>query len=233
MARVLRMGIDSVTRVAAWLRRTQRIESPHVSGVKVNLWSGLVVAGDWIHIDNSLDALIAHASAIVQRRLYPLTNVRAWYGREEYVRLLRERRFVHHALEYGIPFADESIDYIYSSHVLEHLERRAADRLLSDAYRALKVGGVIRICVPDLGRAIEMYQQGKKTEALSLFFEEGATGTFSMHRWMYDFELLRDALVATGFETIVECGYQECRVPDLEVLDNRPEKTLYVEASKS
>ena len=48
-----------------------------------------------------------------------------------------------------LPFEDNSVHNIYISHVVEHLETDIVSRLLGDAIRTLKPGGVIRICTPD------------------------------------------------------------------------------------
>ncbi len=49
---------------------------------------------------------------------------------------------------------------------------------------------------------------------------------------MYDFDLLETLLGETGFVNVVRCEYRQGRAPDLGLLDNRPEETLYVEAEK-
>ena len=55
---------------------------------------------------------------------------------------------------------------------------------------------------------------------------------YARHKYMYDFELLSEALLSVGFSNIVHCAYRQGATPDLVVLDNRPDETLYVEASK-
>lgn len=57
--------------------------------------------------------------------------------------------FVHN-LAKGIPFADGSVDVVYHSHLLEHLDRNIAPEFLSEIFRVLKPGGLHRICVPDM-----------------------------------------------------------------------------------
>jgi predicted SAM-dependent methyltransferase len=49
----------------------------------------------------------------------------------------------------GIPFESESVDAVYHSHTLEHLDRDVAEVLMREALRVLKPGGVHRIVVPD------------------------------------------------------------------------------------
>lgn len=40
----------------------------------------------------------------------------------------------------GIPFASDSVDAVYHSHMLEHLDRNVAPRFLAEAKRVLKAG---------------------------------------------------------------------------------------------
>ena len=54
-----------------------------------------------------------------------------------------------HDLRKGIPFPDNSIDAVYHSHFLEHLDRQDAPRFLTEVRRVLKPGGIHRIVVPD------------------------------------------------------------------------------------
>ena len=55
-----------------------------------------------------------------------------------------------HDLRKGIPFKECSIDAVYSSHVLEHIDRQDAPRFLKEIFRVLKPHGIIRIVVPNL-----------------------------------------------------------------------------------
>jgi predicted SAM-dependent methyltransferase len=50
----------------------------------------------------------------------------------------------------GLPFKDSFISVCYSSHVLEHLEKKAAAGFVGECFRVLRSGGVIRLVVPDL-----------------------------------------------------------------------------------
>jgi len=57
----------------------------------------------------------------------------------------------------GLPFPDSSVEACYSSHVLEHLDKRAAENLIKDCFRVLRRGGVIRLVVPDLEQIAREY----------------------------------------------------------------------------
>lgn len=62
-----------------------------------------------------------------------------------------------HDLSRGIPFPDGSIDVVYHSHMVEHLDRDVVPKFLRDTYRVLKPGGIQRIVVPDLERLCLAY----------------------------------------------------------------------------
>lgn len=223
--------IDEMARRAARLRPRPRVALP-AGPVKVNIGSGIEVASGWINVDASVHALFAHAPPAVLRTLYRNTGtVSRIVTEQEYLHRLQGNRFVFWNFDRGLPFDDGSIDFIFSSHLLEHLPRPSAQRLVAEIARVLKPGGIVRIGVPDLAIAMRLYQQGAKEDALEYFFT-GEAGYNHQHHYMYDEELLTKLLQANGLVDVRRCEYRQGRVPDLEVLDNRPEQTLFVEATR-
>lgn len=83
-----------------------------------------------------------------------------------------------HDLTQGIPFSNETFDAVYHSHVLEHLGRQAAEKLLRECYRVLKHGGIVRVAVPDLERIARLYLQSLESA------EAGASGAEAHYDWM-------------------------------------------------
>ena len=49
----------------------------------------------------------------------------------------------------NLPFGDKSVDNIYISHVIEHVESQFVIKFINESYRVLKEGGVLRIACPD------------------------------------------------------------------------------------
>lgn len=47
------------------------------------------------------------------------------------------------------PFADESLNYIFSEHMFEHLDLIGQQSMMAECYRTLNFGGVLRIAMPD------------------------------------------------------------------------------------
>lgn len=48
-----------------------------------------------------------------------------------------------------IPYADDSVDNIYISHAIEHIETEFVERFFTEAARVLKAKGVLRVACPD------------------------------------------------------------------------------------
>ena len=67
------------------------------------------------------------------------------------------KNVVAHDLKKGIPFADNSFDVVYHSHVLEHFPKVEALTFIRECYRVLRPQGILRVVVPDLEQIVRMY----------------------------------------------------------------------------
>jgi SAM-dependent methyltransferase len=227
----MRRVLDAASLIAGWLGKRKRIR-PRSGPVKVNLGSGLTVAVGWINVDGSPNALLAFLPSWLLRRLYRFSEARNRIPEAEYVAILRNHFFVHHNVEYGLPFEDGTVDFVFSSHLLEHLYPEVGERLLREAFRVLKKGGRIRVCVPDLEHVLSLYRRGEKDRALGFLFMPETSPYFSRHRYMYDFQLLEEKLRGAGFTYVERCTFGVGGTPDVETLDVKPDQTLFVEAVK-
>lgn len=233
---LIRTVIDKTVDVVGFVLRGRRIRTKVTIGdgrTCVNLGCGLAVAPGWVNVDASLNALFAGAPKFALRLLYRLSGANRYYSEQEYTRLLGEHCFVFHDLARSLPFPEKTIDIFYSSHFFEHLFKKDAERLLREMHGALKEGGLIRIAVPDLTHAVGLYQEGKAKEMLeNYFFVDDKSSYLARHKYMYDFNGLQTLLVEAGYKNIRRCNFREGTTPDLNSLDNRPEETLFVEASR-
>jgi SAM-dependent methyltransferase len=64
---------------------------------------------------------------------------------------------IEHDLRTRLPFAEASFEAVYHSHVLEHLSRADASRLLKECARVLRPKGILRVVVPDLEVIARLY----------------------------------------------------------------------------
>lgn len=78
----------------------------------------------------------------------------------------------------GLPFDAESFDAVYHSHVLEHLAPQSGIELIRDCRRVLRLGGILRVAVPDLEQVARLYLQ-----SLELAAGGDETG-INQHQWM-------------------------------------------------
>jgi len=119
----------------------------------LNLGCGSHTHPAWNNLDFSYYARLARhpSTARVLHSVGILSSVR-------YERLLAiDPDIVAWDLRRGIPYADDSFDTVYHSHVLEHLARPHAQRLLRECRRVLKPHGILRVVVPDFETQVREY----------------------------------------------------------------------------
>jgi len=144
-------------------------------------------------------------------------------------------------------FNDDTIQYIYSCHLLEHLEyRKEALRLLKKCHQLLAPGGVMRLAVPDMEPILEAYVKSDteffriqsqryhpswcttKLEHLMYALQQDG-----QHKYGYDFETLQKALLQAGFEKVFRSSFRGSIFEELRI-DYRDDDnlTLFVDAIK-
>jgi predicted SAM-dependent methyltransferase len=185
------------------------------------------------------------------RSLHDGTGNRTAPGRV--YRIAEDRFFIQHDVEEPFPIEDESLDWCYSEHLIEHLTLEQGIAWLADMRRLLKPAGFVRVSTPDLRKYAEGYfdpsarffdeharvlaEAGRHTAGTNrrafivneTFFDWG-------HRWIYDFEELRYAAEAAGFspEAVAQRGFRDSAAPEVAMLDipSRQHEGLYVEIRK-
>lgn len=227
-----------IKKIVFWLNsfilrlKRKRILTFKENVVKVNVGSGFNVTPGWINIDGNFNLIFRKLPKSLLKLIYKYTDVKKWFEQEYFVNTLSNNFFIHHNIEYGLPFRSETVDFIYSSHLLEHLFKDDAEFLINEMYRVLKKGGILRIVVPDLEYVVELYKKSKKEEALEYFFPNSKADYFSRHRYMYDFDLLAILMQKIGFHSIKKWEFRKGELPDVHLLDNRPTDSLHIEARK-
>lgn len=69
--------------------------------------------------------------------------------------------FKVHDASKGLPYSNKSVDRIYLSNFIEHLEPIECRRFLRECLRVLKYDSKIRILVPDMDVILKYYNEGK------------------------------------------------------------------------
>ena len=144
-------------------------------------------------------------------------------------------------LRNGIPFPDESVSIIYSSHLFEHLTFSETAILLAECKRVLMKNGRFSICVPNARLYIEAYLKKdeqfwkskpsywkpayNKTTGIDLInyiaYMDG------QHKYLFDEENVLFILNSNGFRNSRLRGFD----PEVD-LGERHHESLYAEAEK-
>jgi predicted SAM-dependent methyltransferase len=145
-------------------------------------------------------------------------------------------------LRMSLPIRDNSVDYIFNEHFLEHLTVEEGQRSLRDFLRILKPDGVMRIAMPDLRVAIDRYfdpnwKNDPAFKKFGLSYETRAemiNTSFRAwgHKWLYDAEELGRRLKESGGINIKQCNLRESDYAELIGLETRDESTLIMEVKK-
>ncbi len=195
---------------------------------RLNLGCGPVQPEGWVNIDGSNRALLATRFSWMDRLLVSLGAApESEFG----------RRTTYHNLFKGLPFPDGSVAHIYAGELWEHFEYEDAARLTRDCHRALRPGGVLRVCVPDGAtfwqQYLELYQReaarpraARNPEALrkhvQMYFNDICTrkiwlGSMGhVHKWNFDDVQLIDMLESAGFTEVERMGFHDSRIPDID-----------------
>jgi predicted SAM-dependent methyltransferase len=140
----------------------------------------------------------------------------------------------------GLPFGDNSLDFIYSEHVLEHLLYEEGEKLLKECRRCLKKGGALRLAMPDLDYIIQKYNTDWENQDWLLWPEYEFIKTKGQminigfrwwgHKYLYNEEDLRNQLIGAGFQKVARCNWNESSHAELSGLETRRDSKLIMEA---
>lgn len=138
------------------------------------------------------------------------------------------------------PYLDNSIDFVFSEHFIEHISLENGIIFFTEMYRLLKPGGVIRTAAPDLDVTIDQFvhdswrddfkknniQSETKCEMLNLTLRGWG------HQYIYNYDDLKLRLEKVGFKNIQRKELYKSDYPELSNLEIRWESFLIVEAVK-
>lgn len=147
-------------------------------------------------------------------------------------------------VHWGLPFDDGSADFVFVSHMLEHLFfPHDVLALLRELHRVLRPGGRLRIVVPDIERCIEAYTQNDRqffdsrretwtgwpenATRLADFLAYAGAGPdpgylFEAHKYGYDAETLSRVLAEAGFNAPQVSQFMGSEWPELRVDEVSP-----------
>jgi SAM-dependent methyltransferase len=212
--------------------------------IRINIGCGQSPTPGWHNYDNS-PAIWIGKSRLVAAALTMLDLLDR--GNLSYIDYCRRNDIKYADAIKRIPYPDGSVSVIYSSHMLEHLDRAEARRFMQECYRALEAGGIVRIAVPDLLPLARAYVAGGSADGflsacvLELEKPRGLAArlhhvVFSgrEHHGMYDGASLSQLMRDAGFADpkVLEAGKTTIADPGELNLRERESESVYVEGRK-
>jgi predicted SAM-dependent methyltransferase len=142
----------------------------------------------------------------------------------------------------GLPVPDDAFDYAVSIHALEQVPFPDTVPVLGELRRVLRPGGVLRLSVPDLDRAIDAYRRGDRAYFQVPDADAASVGGklcvqmtwYGTSRLLLTYDFLAELLAKAGFAQVRPCSYRrtESQFPGICELDDRERESLFVEAVK-
>lgn len=213
--------------------------------IRINVGCGQSPTPGWHNYDNSPAIWIGQSRlATAAFRLLGLLDA----GNLSYIDYCRRNDIRYADAVKRIPHADGAVSVIYSSHMLEHLDRSEAARFMRECHRVLEPGGILRIAVPDLLPLARAYVAGGSADAflsacvLELDKPRGFKGRLHQaifggreHHWMYDGASLSRLMSEAGFvqPAILRAGETSIVDPSGLNLRERESESVYVESRKA
>lgn len=150
---------------------------------------------------------------------------------------------LRHDLSKGLPFADGSVDGVFSEHFLEHLTQSQGLAFLRECRRVLKSGAAARIAMPDLDELVQRYGSkdwhgngdmftlgwhwvDNRCEMMNICMREWG------HQWVYNEEELRVAAQRAGLSIRGRVKWGESDFEHFRRLEYRPGSLLVMEFEK-
>ena len=87
-------------------------------------------------------------------------------------------KLLKYNLNLGIPFCDDTFDFVYHSHIIEHFTHKRGRFFLEECFRVLKDGGIFRIAFPDLEAIARNYVKALDD------IKAGVADAQARRRWM-------------------------------------------------
>lgn len=209
---------------------------------RLNVGCGQTPTPGWKNYDNSWSVRLAHRP-IAARLVGIVGRLEPW--QKEFMAVARRSGIQWADVAKRIPEPDRSVAVLYSSHMVEHLDKDQVLRFLKEARRVLLPGGIIRLAVPNIRFHVDNYLQDRDADkfigATYLTCQRPKSLLDKLkyllvgerhHQWMYDGESLCKLLSSVGFQKpqVMEPGTTMIKEPGQLNLREREPESVFVEA---
>lgn len=121
-----------------------------------------------------------------------------------------------------LPFGDNSVDEIYSHHLIEHLTQTQGMNLVMECYRVLKAGGTVMFCCPDMSMSCQVIVEADLKEDIETVHRQirgiyGYDSEAYMHRWAYTPKMIENLFKGIGFKVTSCIRQPQCGGDGIEL----------------
>jgi len=180
-----------------------------ISLFRVNIGCGMSPTPDWLNFDNSPSVRLAKYPLLI-KTLCAFNILRS--TQLDFIHFCQRSQITWAEVTKHIPLPNHSVEVIYSSHMLEHLDRNEVVLFLREARRILIKGGILRLAIPDLNKLISNYVQNGDADSFMESMHVCKPRPKSIldklrilvvgtrhHQWLYDSTSLAKLLKENGF----------------------------------
>lgn len=134
------------------------------------------------------------------------------------------------------PFDENTFDYVYCEHMIEHVPYTAGLCMLKECHRVMRNGGVIRVATPDLEVLLNlMTKEPNETQRRYIdwicerYLTSVAYGPVHVinnafrswgHQFLYDENVLRTSIEEAGFRDVRRYAHSKSDDPNLRGLES-------------
>ncbi len=156
------------------------------------------------------------------------------------------------------PINDDTFDYVFSEHMIEHITYDEADFMIKECYRIMKPGAKIRIVTPGLDKLISYYKE-TPNDVFKIYTKDLVQPTFKtpvtvhidyvinyltynyFHKFIHSTHTLTQLLSTNGFKQIKSCEMNQSDDPNLRNIEIHAKymgegkydfESIYIEAEK-
>ncbi len=151
----------------------------------------------------------------------------------------------------SLPFAQSSMDAVICISAINYFTKERGAIIVSEVYRVLKPGGIVRFGTQDFKSIAERYVRNDE----AFFFQKlpngqerfvGETMCDKINSWFYgyavarghgckyfyDYETLAKMFSKAGFSKVEQRKFQDSRLSNIAEIDNRADEMFFLEAVK-
>tara|TARA_B100001093_G_C26740381_1_gene976371 strand:+ start:725 stop:1366 length:642 start_codon:yes stop_codon:yes gene_type:complete len=211
---------------------------------RINIGCGSNPTEGWLNFDNTPAIKLANSPLKYRlAKLFGMLNK----NHIENIEWNKKNKIKYADATKNIPLPSNSVDAMYTSHMLEHISREGAKTFLYEAKRVLKMDGVLRVSVPDLKIYLDKYSINKDADEFmtGILVEAPPINTLKQklflllngyrhHQWMYDGKSLSLLFKKVGLKNVKICAQGETTIKNPTNLDlfERSMDSVYVEGTK-